>query len=125
MEKNAIENEVRQRAELHLTQPVLVVDYYRIRRRLAYLLPIRNLPEVAMQIPGIPVYPWETWMSWQLEERMYSLGWAGHWFQDTVMRDMTTRDVSALARWPLFPPQPSLCTAHVSRTLWTAFTQWP
>ena len=41
--KTKIESEIRRRAEHYLPLTHLFVDYYRIRRRLAYPLPVREL----------------------------------------------------------------------------------
>ena len=82
----SIESEIRLRADRYLTQKVLAVDYYRIGRRLAFPLGFERIPKPELPVPGIPDYPWEIWMAWEIEERLNSLGWAAQWFNDALGR---------------------------------------
>ncbi len=82
LDQKAVEAEMCRRAELHLPQRRLVVDYYRIGRKLAYPLPLKSLSVPDVPVPGIPGYPWSTWLSWTLEERILALGWVAEWFED-------------------------------------------
>lgn len=122
----AIGAEIRRRAALHLPQRYLVVDYYRIRRRLAYALPVESLSVPSVQAPTIPEYPWAIWMLWALEERVYSLGWAAEWFKDGACARAAARDLEALTGWPKYCQlrQPDLASAHAGRLLWVANTRW-
>jgi hypothetical protein len=81
LDREKIEAEIRCRAEQQVAQRRLVVDYYRIRRRLAYPLPVKSLWIPTVPVPTIPAYPWSIWMLWQLEERVNALGWAAEWFR--------------------------------------------
>ncbi|MBI4024850.1 MAG: heparinase II/III family protein [Verrucomicrobia bacterium] len=127
MERRHIEEEIRRRADDYLRQNHLMVDYRRIRRRLAYPLPLRSLHLPGIKVPGIPVYPWASWMIWELEERIGCLGWARHWFQDGVAREVVMRDLSALASWPVHRQYSylDLCLAHAARILCAAYAEWP
>lgn len=127
MRRSEIRAELRRRAEFHLRQTHLTVDYYRIRRRLAHPLPLRKLPLTRMDAPGIPNYPWATWLSWELEERINALGWAGHWLRRKTYRELSQKDLTALAEWPRYRPGANLdlCQAHTARTLCNALRQWP
>ena len=126
MNPASLEAEIRCRAGVFLSQSHLPVDYYRIRRRVAYPLPVRSI-----QLPGMPVadlqsYPWATWMTWALEERIESLGWAAEWFGDAAARGAAAKDLEALAAWPSYRQyeQPDLCLGHAARTLWHAHAHW-
>jgi hypothetical protein len=122
-----VETELRRRAEVYLRQKHLIADGYRIRRRLAYPLPLRRLEIPEMPVPGIPDYPWSVWMSWALEERVNSLGWAAQWFDDEAARHATTVDLTALAQWPQYRQLDSLdlCLGHTARLLARSYRQWP
>jgi hypothetical protein len=104
----------------------LIVDYYRVGRRIAYPLPLSNLVIPDVCVPSIPAYPWATWLLWTLEERMDCLGWAAEWFGDEQARQAAAADLAALASWPTYQqfPRPGLSSAHAGRILWTASTRW-
>ena len=115
--------------ERHLAQTHLLVDYYRIRRRIAYPLPISELSLPASKPRGFENYPWGIWLSWVLEERVTVLGWAGTWFQDERAREVVRRDIGGLTRLPWDPlfaelPALTLILAHLSRTLSVAHREW-
>lgn len=128
--RDAIHDEIGRRAEHHLAQTHLVTDYYRIRRKLAYPLPVTGIHLSKIPIHGggdrSLSYPWATWMSWALEERVHSLGWAGEWLGDEAARDAVRRDIDALAQWPTVRQYdwPDLSTGHATRTLWAAYANW-
>lgn len=126
LSRSGIEAEIRRRAEQHLAQRYLVVDYYRIRRKLAYALPVASLSLPAVPVPSIAEYPWATWMTWALEERVNALGWAAEWFRDGRFAAAAARDLEALAGWPKYCQyrQPDLSSGHAGRLLWTAYTKW-
>lgn len=122
LDQTGVEAEMCRRAELHLQQRRLVVDYYRIGRKLAYPLPLTSLRVPDVPVPGIPGYPWSTWLSWTLEERILALGWAAEWFQEKETLNAAAADLAALADWPQYGK--SLDSAHTGRLLWTACTRW-
>jgi hypothetical protein len=121
-----IEGEIRRRAEEEAGRRYLVVDYYRIRRRLAYRLPVTSLSVPRVSVPTISGYPWATWMLWALEERVHSLGWAAEWFKSEPHARAAARDIEALASWPKYCQfrQPDLSSGHAGRLLWAAATKW-
>jgi hypothetical protein len=118
--------ELRRRAAHYLEQPYLVVDYYRIRRKLAYPLPIKSLSLPTVPVPGISEYPWATWMTWALEERVNCLGWVGEWFGDEACRKAAATDLRHLAQWPQYRqyPAPDLSLGHTARILANSLRQW-
>ena len=118
--------EVRLRSQQHLQQRRLMVDYYRIRYRLAYSLPVSSLSLPDVAIPGIKGYPWATWLLWAMEERIAALGWAAEWFHDEAPRQAAWSDLAALAQWPEYGqyPGPDLSSAHAGRILWRALDRW-
>ena len=126
MLRDRIETEIRRRADGYRPQTHLIADYYRVRRKIAYPLPIREIYLPGLPIPGIPAYPWSIWMAWSLEERILSLGWAGSWFRDEEVRRLAVADLDALAEWPCYRqlPMPDLCSGHALRILWLAYTRW-
>lgn len=122
----AIEAEIHRRAAWHRAQRRLVVDYYRIRRTLAYPLPARSLAIPGMAVPSISEYPWPIWMSWALEERIYSLAWSTEWKPDEQLTTLVTRDLTALTAFPRYCQldRPDLTSAHCARLMWTAYHRW-
>lgn len=127
LDQRAVEAEIGRRARGYLPQRRLVVDYYRIGRKLAYPLPVTSLSLPDVPVPGIPGYPWATWMTWTLEERILSLGWVAEWFRDEEARKVASEDLAALAQWPQYGQYAggfNLSSAHTGRVLWTASTRW-
>src|ERR1017187_3662404 len=124
--KPAVEAEIRQRARAYMGQRYLLVDYYRIRRKLAFPLPVKDLSVRQVPVPSDSAYPWATWMTWELEERVNALGYAAEWFGDAGAARAAARDLEALAAWPAYRQynQPDLSSGHSGRILWTAFRKW-
>lgn len=122
LDAKAVEAEMQRRAREFQPQRRLLVDYYRIGRKLAYPLPLTSLTVPDVQVPGIPGYPWSTWLSWTLEERVLALGWGAEWFEEKQAQDAAAADLAALADWPQYGK--SLDSAHMGRVLWTACTRW-
>ncbi len=123
---NAFQAEIRRRAEFYSRERRLIVDYYRIRRKLAYPLPVPSLSIPPVPVPSISDYPWSIWMLWTLEERVYSLGWAAEWFGVAEYARKAAADLDALSAWPNYCQydRPDLSSAHAGRLLWTAATKW-
>lgn len=121
-----IESEVRGRATDSVGRSHLVVDYYRIRRLIAYPLPIKDLVIPDFPVTGLPVYPWAIWMLWAYEERVGALGYAAEWFEDEQMRDLAERDLVALAGWSGYRQfdKPDLSLGHAARLMWLALRDW-
>lgn len=122
-----LQTELRRRAEWEKPKTRLVADYYRIRRKLAYPLPLRQLITPAMEIPDIPEYPWAIWVLWDLEERMNTLQWAGYQDGDDEARGLYLEDLEALAGWPRYSARskPDLSAGHAARLLHQAYHQVP
>lgn len=126
LSQKTIETEVARRAARHKTQSHLVVDYYRVRRKLAFPLPIEKLHLPEMPVSGLPVYPWATWLLWDLEERVHCLGWAGTWADDAEAKSLARRDLLALSRCPEYRQfdKPDLSLGHSARLMWRAWRDW-
>jgi hypothetical protein len=122
----AATEELQRRARHYLSQKFLVVDYYRIRRRLAYPLPIRELQIPEIPVPGIANYPWATWMLWELEERINALGWAAQLLQNEEAKNAAAIDLWNLSQWPRYRQYDSLdlSLGHAARILGNAQRQW-
>ncbi|MBN2287703.1 MAG: heparinase II/III family protein, partial [Candidatus Glassbacteria bacterium] len=117
---------IRQRAAAFAPQPFLVVDYYRIYRKLAYPLPVRRIDHPPLSVEDRFTYPWEIWMTWDLEERVNSLGWAGEWLGDREYRSLVQVDLKALAGWPVYNvwENPHLSIGHAVRMMAGAYRNW-
>lgn len=126
MTRVGIENEIKKRAEWHKPQTHVIADYYRIRRKVAYPLPLREMILPQMPVRGIATYPWSIWVLWDFEERVNSLGWAATWFDDVDAKALVIRDLEALAGWACYRQyeRPDLSLGHCARLLWLAYTQW-
>lgn len=126
MQREQIETEIRRRADGYKPQTHLIADYYRVRRKIAYPLPIREITLPGLPIPGIKAYPWSIWMTWSLEERILCLGWAASWFDDEQARRLAVSDLAALAGWPCYRqlPKPDLSSGHALRILSQALARW-
>ena len=126
MHEQRIRDIVRDRADRALRSERLVVDYYRIRRKVAYTLPIRAIPSPEYPARGFENYPWATWLLWALEDRIASLGWAADWFHETPYTTAVARDLRALAGFPRFDQYgfPDLALGHCMRTLVSAHRAW-
>jgi hypothetical protein len=121
-----VEVELSQRAGYYARQSCLVVDYYRVRRRLAFSVPIKSIPELQTEIPQISNYPWAVWLSWALEERVGSLGWAAQCLGHFEARKAASEDLYALSSWPSYKELESLdlCLGHTARILATSYRHW-
>ncbi|MFH1738264.1 MAG: heparinase II/III family protein [bacterium] len=121
-----IENEIERRANRYLSQKHLVVDYYRIGRTVAYPLPIKSTSIPEFPVPDIDNYPWATWMTWELEERVNCLGWVGEWLNRDGARKAVSLDLAALADWPSYRQynSPDLCLGHAARILCLSYRRW-
>ncbi len=126
LDLRTVEAELQRRARQHLGQRRLVVDYYRVGRKLAYPLPVPSLSIPEVVVPELADYPWTIWMLWALEERTLCLGWAAEWFHDPIATRAARADLEALARWPEYRqyPKPDLGSAHAGRILFNAVTHW-
>lgn len=115
------------RANKYKTLQHLFVDYYRIRQRVAYPLPICKIENPGFQIRGFNAsYPWSIWMSWALEERIGALGYAAELCGDGNAAEAARRDLFGLVTWPsyLHDERPQLVFAHAVRTMWCAAWHW-
>lgn len=126
MNRRDVELEIKRRADWHKPQTHVIADYYRIRRKLAYPLPLREMILPDMPVPGLDTYPWSIWVLWDLEERVNSLGWAAAWFDDAEARSLARADLHALTGWPCYRQyeRPDLSLGHCARLLWLAYHNW-
>ncbi len=122
LDRHKLESEVQSRAAHYLRQEWLEVDFYRIRQRLAFPLPLAQLPCPEVVVRGIAYYPWETWVLWNLEERLLTLGWHADWSGEEEARDALLRELEVLAGWSFFRSAKGsfLAAAHVVRIFVTS-----
>src|SRR5688500_4335565 len=123
MKQKEIESVIRARADKAILAKRLAVDYYRIRQRVSYPLPIMQAAGPKRAIRSIQNYPWSIWMIWALEERINSLGWAGEWLNDRAAAAAAARDLAALSKWSL-EGEHGLTLGHTCRLLVSALRQW-
>ncbi len=125
MSVEAVEAELRQRARQEAARTRLPVHYYRIRSRLSYPLPVAGLDDPALNVTTIPKYPWATWLTWTLENRINALGWAAQLLSDDDAAKACAADLAALAAWPAYTAY-YLSAGHAGRMLWRGSTwTWP
>lgn len=60
MDRDRIQSEMAQRARRLLPQTHLTADYYRIRRKVAYPLPVQQITLPELPVSGLSSYPWAT-----------------------------------------------------------------
>ncbi|GLR48801.1 hypothetical protein GCM10007923_00050 [Shinella yambaruensis] len=131
--ERAWEQEIVRRANAFKGRRHLFVDFYRIRHRLVWPLPIRVLDHPAVPVRGFSAaYPWAIWMSWALEERISALGLAAEWNADTDAAAAARIDLEALCDWPGYlhtrcdARRAYLAFAHSVRTMCVAAKwAWP
>jgi hypothetical protein len=119
-------NELCKRGLTAAGQTQLAVDFYRIRRKLAITLPVKELLRYKFPIRGYPKdksYPWGIWLCWALEDRIAALAFASEYSADLQYRDALEMDLHALAAWPVYraTDRIDLTYAHAVRALWLAY----
>jgi len=134
MNNSAIDEELRHRARQRLSHTHLAVHYYRVRRRLAFPLPLVQRPTWENQIVlGLAEYPWEIWLMWEIEERINALGWAAQLLADDDAMTVAARELAAIAQWAPFGQSwpcvlpnhwHGLAVGHYLRILCLARSQW-
>lgn len=119
--------EISRRSDKYIAQTHLLVDYYRIRQRVAYPLPIRAITHPDFTVREFnAAYPWSIWMSWALEERIGALGYAAELTGDEKATQAARDDLVNLCLWPtyLHDERPQLAYGHAVRTMWCAARNW-
>ena len=111
--------ELARRAAWYRQQRVLTVDYYRIRQKVAFTLPLVRPALPAFPVRGLPAYPWLTWLSWSYEERLHALAAHAKLADDEACRECVRRELRALASWPGYRQydSPDLSAGHLLRLL--------
>lgn len=119
--------ELARRAAWHRQQRVLTVDYYRIRLKVAFPLPLVRPALPAFPVRGLPAYPWLTWLSWSYDERLHALAAHAGLADDESCREAVRRELQALASWPGYRQydNPDLSAGHFLRLLGIARRDWP
>lgn len=126
MERSMINALVQSRAEQAVVQTHLVVDYYRIRRRIAVPLPVKGLLTHTLPLPFQGNYPWDTWLAWALEERLNQLGCAACWSGSEHLQNATDAELRVLADWERHgsAAAPSLVMSALPRVMLRALREW-
>lgn len=114
--------EIGQRAARYCGEDYIGVDYYRIRQKLFFPLPVRSFPEELSTVRGLPEYPYGIWFLWNLEDRIFALGWAAEIAGSQKEKATAEQDLEALAGWR-YAKAPNLNSAHMSRIL-AGSLQW-
>src|SRR5690242_13719532 len=100
MRQTEITDQLQRRAQKLLGERRLVVDYYRIRRRLAFPWPLPAMPALKFKARTFDNYVWHTWLSWRIEERLNTLAWAADLAGDDSSRQRASNEILSVARWP-------------------------
>jgi hypothetical protein len=113
--------EIRNRLEREKKRKELHVYFYRIGHRIAYPLPVSNLPELPEGIPGLGFpYPWSIWLAWELRERWEVFHYAWRNWQDNLAGSLLQKELAALEQWDKTfegPGTAHLCTGHLASLL--------
>lgn len=115
------------RSALEKQQTRLLVDYYRIRRRLAFPLPVDKFYEVKIPSKSISGYPWSIWMIWRLEERFHALYNGFSLEKDQACGNLLFRELELFSEWATYNQllnKPDLSTGHCGRILYVALNHW-
>ena len=123
MKQDQLDSIIRARAAREVAAKRLAVDYYRVRQRVSYPLPVPQSVGPRRAIKTSQNYPWAIWMVWALEDRIHSLGFAAEWFGDDAARQAVDRDLRALSQWEL-QGEHGLVLGHTCRLLAAARRQW-
>jgi hypothetical protein len=119
--------ELHRRAAQCAQQRHLLVDYYRIRRKVAVPLPVRGPAATHQTLRAFSGdYPWNIWLMWALAERVETLLYSAqhaHGAEGPV--SALKEDLRALCEWPSFreTDRPDLPFAHAVQTLWRVAAQ--
>lgn len=115
------------RCALEKKQSRLMVDYYRIRRKISFPLPLDQFYLLKIPSKSISGYPWSIWMVWRLEERFHAL-YNGYFFQkDQASGELLQKELGHFAKWTTYnelKSQPDLSTGHCGRLLFKALQDW-
>lgn len=123
----AARQEVLARADHQLAARRLIVDFYRIRRQIAYPIPIRDTGVLQINTRNITgAYPWDVWMAWAVEERVAALGWAGEWTGESRYRGTAIAELTGVAGWRRYGTDriTGLGTGHLARIMYRAKRNW-
>jgi len=107
------------RGKKAVEKTILLVDFYRIRRKVALPLPLATIPELPPAVGAIEVYPWLTWISWEIENRALSLCAAARSDVSGRTAEILRRDVNAVCQWDptVLAASHALPTSHLLRVL--------
>lgn len=121
-----VEAEILRRVRKEASRTYFAADYYRIRRKLAFPLPVSVMPPADMQVGDLKTYPWGTWIVWNLEQRVEALGWAAEWGLSEGAKSLAAADLEGVCNWSTYRqyPNPDLVLAHSARMLSTPYTNW-
>ena len=115
------------RSVLEKKQTNLLVDYYRIRRKIAFPLPVAEFYELKIPSKSISGYPWSIWMIWRLEERFHALYNGFSLEKDQACGNMLFHELELFSQWATYnelKSKPDLSTGHCGRILYVALNHW-
>lgn len=124
---SAIANIPASRKEYEKKQTRLNVDYYRIRRKLSFPLPVAEFYTVKIPSKSISGYPWSIWMTWRLEERFHALYNAFSLEKDQTCGNLLFRELELFSEWTTYNQlknKPDLSTGHCGQLLYIALNHW-
>nr|WP_321302960.1 heparinase II/III family protein [Alcaligenes faecalis] len=124
---NKFENEISRRFNFFCRQGFLLIDYYRIRKKIAAKLPIDYDAFFKFPVRSFgPLYPWGIWLLWSLEDRLLALGEYAQKRYGSQMEMGVMKELRVLSEWSTYriSKRPDLSFAHAVRILWIAYKQW-
>jgi len=122
-----ITNAISKRCALEKKQTRLLVDYYRIRRKITFPLPLDQFYVLTIPSKSISGYPWSIWMIWRLEDRFHSLYNGFQFEKDNESGALLQKELTYFANWSTYNQlkfQPDLTTGHCGRILFKALQEW-
>ncbi|PCJ62217.1 MAG: hypothetical protein COA79_03925 [Planctomycetota bacterium] len=123
-----IENELSNRSKSEKSANRLLVDYYRIRRRVLFDLPVKELHKIDFSIRGFDAeYPWAIWFIWRLEKRFETLAYDSVINSDIESKEILHKELEAFADWKSYRQyftKGDLCSGHCGRMLFHAYYDW-
>lgn len=118
---DTVHAEIQRRIRMEKQRSELLVTYYRIGHTLAFPLPLSVRPEnLPRGLPERDGYPWETWLSWTLEDRWRILHYAWRYEGDETAESLLSSELAALEGWESFQAWrggATLVTAHIAAAL--------
>ncbi len=122
-----IQAEADLRATKELSLKRMIVDYYRVRYKVSYAIPVEGDFFLGWQIriSSLPEYLWSIWLLWRLEERFYTL--ASKSINCVETQKQFTKELEVFSQWKTYRQldnKADLSTGHSGRIFFTAYNKF-